>query len=135
MLTRAGVPTGPCRTTSPTTATTPSSHRPRRTCLNLAEGVTASNDITHDIAPFPRDDGSPFHGIKKRAATFEPASTPSTSTSITSTRDDASYILSTFPIIQRQDQAQFDGRYRTKDLILAYMNALAAGDTESQVAV
>ena len=49
-------------------------------------------------------------------------------------RDAAAYILSTFPIIQRQDQAQFN-HYRTKDLILAYMNALAAGDTESQVAV
>ena len=43
-------------------------------------------------------------------------------------RDAAAYILSTFPIIQRQDQAAFN-RYRTKDLILAYMNALAAGDT------
>ena len=48
-------------------------------------------------------------------------------------RDDASYILSTFPIIQRQDQAQFDGRYRTRDLILAYMNALTAGDTSTIV--
>ena len=33
-----------------------------------------------------------------------------------------------------QDQAAF-GRYRTRDLILAYMNALAAGDTETVVAV
>ena len=30
---------------------------------------------------------------------------------------------------------QFDGRYRTKDLILAYMNAPAAGDTETPLAV
>ena len=50
------------------------------------------------------------------------------------TRHDAAYILSTFPIIQRQDEADF-GNFRTKDLILAYMNALAAGDTQSQVAV
>ncbi len=27
------------------------------------------------------------------------------------------------------------GRYRTRDLILAYMNALTAGDTESMVAI
>ena len=33
-----------------------------------------------------------------------------------------------------QDEAAF-GRYRTRDLILTYMNALAAGDTETQVAV
>ncbi len=43
-------------------------------------------------------------------------------------------MLSTFPIVRRQDEAQF-GRYRTRDLILAYMNALAAGDTETVVAV
>ena len=51
------------------------------------------------------------------------------------TRDDASYILSTFPTIQRQDQAQFGGHYRTRDLMLAYMNALAAGDTKAIVRV
>ena len=49
-------------------------------------------------------------------------------------RDDAAYILSTFPIIKRKDEAEF-GRYRTKELILAYMNALAAGDTDAHMAV
>ena len=49
-------------------------------------------------------------------------------------RDDASYILGTFPIVQREDEARF-GTYRTRDLILGYMNALAAGDTESVVAL
>ena len=49
-------------------------------------------------------------------------------------RDAAAYILDTFPIVQRQDQAAFN-RYRTKDLILAYMNTLAAGDTSTVVSV
>ena len=49
-------------------------------------------------------------------------------------RDDAGYILGTFPIVRRQDEAQF-GRYRTRDLILAYMNALSAGDVDTVVAV
>ena len=49
-------------------------------------------------------------------------------------RDDAKYVLDTFPIVRREDEAAF-GRYRTRDLILTYMNALAAGDTETQVAV
>ena len=48
-------------------------------------------------------------------------------------RDDADYILSTFPIVQREDEAEF-GTYRTRSLILAYMSALAAGDTETRVA-
>ena len=49
-------------------------------------------------------------------------------------REDAGYVLDTFPIVRRQDEATF-GHYRTKDMILAYMNALSAGDTETVVAV
>ena len=49
-------------------------------------------------------------------------------------RDDAGYVLDTFPIVRRQDEAEF-GSYRTRDLVLAYMNALAAGDTETVVSV
>jgi len=36
-------------------------------------------------------------------------------------------VLSTFPIVRRHDEERF-GRYRTRDLILAYYNAYAAGD-------
>ena len=49
-------------------------------------------------------------------------------------RDDARYVLDTSPIVRREDEAQFDGRYRTKELILAYTNALAAGDPATLVA-
>ena len=37
-----------------------------------------------------------------------------------------SYILSNFPMVHRQDEARIDDWYRTKEMILAYMNALAA---------
>ncbi len=50
------------------------------------------------------------------------------------TKEDAEYVLDTFPIVRREDKAVF-GRYRTRDLILAYMNALSAGDTETMVAI
>jgi hypothetical protein len=43
-------------------------------------------------------------------------------------RDEVAYVLDTFPIVREQDERAF-GRYRTKDLVLGYMNALAAGDT------
>ena len=49
-------------------------------------------------------------------------------------RDDAGYVLDTFPIVRREDEKAF-GRYRTRDMILAYMNALAAGDAETRVTV
>ena len=45
-------------------------------------------------------------------------------------RGDAGYVMDTFPIVRRQDEDEF-GYYRTRDLVLAYMNALAAGDTTS----
>lgn len=40
-------------------------------------------------------------------------------------REDADYILGTFPIVEREDRARFDGAYRTKDLILEHYDALA----------
>ena len=46
------------------------------------------------------------------------------------TLEHAAKILSTFPIVQRQDQAAFN-TYRTRNLILACMNALQAGDTKT----
>ena len=46
----------------------------------------------------------------------------------------AGYVLSAFPIVRREDETQF-GHYRTRDMVLAYMNALAAGDVETRVAV
>ena len=49
-------------------------------------------------------------------------------------REDAGYVLGTFPIVRRQDEAEF-GHYRTRDLVLGYMNALAAGDVEAVVAL
>ncbi len=49
-------------------------------------------------------------------------------------RADAAYILDTFPIVRRHDKAAF-GTYRTKHMVLAYYNALAAGDTNSDVAL
>ena len=48
-------------------------------------------------------------------------------------RDDAAYILSTFPIIQREEEALFAGRFRSRDLILGYMAAFAAGDPDSRI--
>ena len=49
-------------------------------------------------------------------------------------REDAAYVLETFPIVRREDEAAF-GSFRTRNLVLAYMNALSAGDTGTVVAV
>jgi hypothetical protein len=47
-------------------------------------------------------------------------------------RVDADYILNQFPIVRADDEREF-GRFLTRDLILAYMSAIAAGDLTSAV--
>lgn len=47
-------------------------------------------------------------------------------------RDDVRYIYSTFPIVEREEQEAY-GSYRSRELCLAYMNALAAGDPDAEV--
>ena len=46
-------------------------------------------------------------------------------------RDDVRYIYSTFPIVERQEQKAF-GTYRSRDLCLAYLNALSAGQPDAE---
>ena len=85
-----------------------------------------ARDLGHHGPPFPWDDEDRRHLRARLDALYFHL--------YGLCKDDAAYILSTFPIIQGQDQAAFN-RYRTKALILAYMNALAAGDTDAQMAV
>lgn len=48
-------------------------------------------------------------------------------------RDDVRYIYSTFPIVERQEKDAYGGRYRSCELCLAYINALAAGDPYAEI--
>ena len=91
----------------------------------------------HDMAPFARDlgyEGPPFIWNEEERRHLRARLDALYFHLYGLSREDAAYVLDTFPIVRRQDEAAF-GRYRTKDMILAYMNALAAGDTETDVAV
>lgn len=48
-------------------------------------------------------------------------------------RDDIRYIYSTFPIMEREEKAAHNGVYRSCELCLAFMNALAAGNPDAKV--
>ncbi len=89
----------------------------------------------HDMAPFARDlgyDGPPFTWDEEERRHLRARLDALYFHLYGLSRDDADYILGTFPIVRREDEKEF-GTYRTRDLILAYMNALAAGDTETVV--
>jgi hypothetical protein len=47
-------------------------------------------------------------------------------------RDEVRYIYSTFPIVEREEIAAF-GKYRSRDLCLSWMSALAAGDPDAKI--
>ncbi|MBB4010509.1 MULTISPECIES: Eco57I restriction-modification methylase domain-containing protein [Rhizobium/Agrobacterium group] len=48
-------------------------------------------------------------------------------------RDDVRYIYSTFPIVERQEKEIYGGQYRSCELCLAYMSALAAGHPNADI--
>ena len=91
----------------------------------------------HDMAPFARDlgyDGEPFIWDEEERRHLRARLDALYFHLYGLSRDAAEYILATFPIVRREDEAAF-GTYRTRDMTLAYMNALEAGDTEAVVAV
>ena len=47
-------------------------------------------------------------------------------------RDDVRYIFSTFPIVEREETTRW-GRYRSRDLTLAWINALQAGQPDAEI--
>ena len=48
-------------------------------------------------------------------------------------RDDIRYIYSTFPVVEREETARW-GAYRSRDLALAWINALMAGEPDAVIA-
>ncbi len=92
---------------------------------------------SHDMEPFARDfghNGDPFRWDLEERRHLRARLDALYFHLYGISNDDAEYILSTFPIVRGQDEAEF-GRYRTSEMIIAYMNALAAGDTEVEVSV
>ena len=109
-----------------------------KTALELVrDHVLRLTYTAHDMAPFARDlgyDGPPFIWNEEERCHLRARLDALYFHLYGLEREDAEYVLSTFPIVRREDEKAF-GRYRTCDLILAYMNALEAGDTETVVAV
>lgn len=48
-------------------------------------------------------------------------------------REDVRYIFSTFPIVERNERQAYGGVYRSCELCLAYISALAAGNPDAEI--
>ncbi|MCH8172661.1 MAG: hypothetical protein IIA70_05045 [Proteobacteria bacterium] len=91
----------------------------------------------NDMEPFARDmgyEGDPFIWDKEERRHSKARLDALFFILYEINEDDASYILDTFPIVKRQDESEF-GTYRTKEMILAYIRALKAGDTKTKIYV
>ena len=91
----------------------------------------------YDMRPFARDlgyDGEPFRWDDEERRHLRARLDALYFHLYGLSREDAEYVMETFPIVRRQDESAF-GSYRTRDMVLAYMNALSAGDVGTVVAV
>ena len=91
----------------------------------------------NDMSPFARDlgyDGQPFTWDEEERRHLRARLDALYFHLYGLNREDAGYVMDTFPIVRRQDKSAF-GSYRTRGMVLAYMNALDAGDTKTRVAL
>ncbi len=107
----------------------------------VREAVLELTYTAHDMAPFARDMGyvdeegevlPPFTWDEDRRLRLR-AKLDAVFFHLygVKNRDDVRYIYSTFPIVEREETRAY-GDYRSRELCLAYMNALAAGAPDAE---
>ncbi|MGH1370346.1 MAG: Eco57I restriction-modification methylase domain-containing protein [Maritimibacter sp.] len=109
----------------------------------VRQAVLELTYTAHDMAPFARDMGyvdaagtvkPPFAWDEERRLVLR-AKLDAVFFHLygITDRDDIRYIYSTFPIVEREEKAAYGGKYRSCELCLAYMNALAAGNPNAEI--
>jgi hypothetical protein len=97
-----------------------------RLCYTADDLAAFARDLGHEGPPFVWDAEDRRHRMARLDALYFNLYGLS--------REEADYVLGTFPIVREQDEAEF-GRFRTRDLVLGYMNALKAGDITTVLAL
>lgn len=93
----------------------------------LAERVLELSFTSWDIAPFARclgDDGPPFQWDSDRRSLLRAELDAAFFHLYDVSREDAEYIIDTFPIVRRKDEVKY-GEYRTKRLIIEMYDTMA----------
>ncbi len=117
---------------------------PKTAAQIVREAVLELTYTAHDMTPFARDMGH----VDKAGAVLPPfawdegrrlalrAKLDALHFHLygVTDRDDVRYIYSTFPIVEREEARAWGG-YRSRELCLAWMNALAAGRPDATIAV
>lgn len=111
---------------------------PKTAAEIVRDAVLELTYTAHDMAPFASDlgyDGPPFQWDENRRLHLR-AKLDALFFHLygITDRDDIRYIYSTFPIVERQETATYD-RYLSRDLCLAWMNALAARDPDAEIVI
>ena len=108
----------------------------------VREAVLELTYTAHDMVPFARDMGyvdkagkvkPPFKWVEARRIMLR-AKLDAIYFHLygITDRDDVRYIYSTFPIVEREETTAH-GRYLSRDLCLAWMSALAAGNPDAEI--
>jgi len=88
-----------------------------------------------DLEPFARDcgyDGPPFRWDESRRFLLRCELDAAFFHLYGINRDDTAYILDTFPIVRRKDEAKYNGEYKTKTTILEIYDALSEATLTGQ---
>ena len=115
---------------------------PKTAAEIVREAVLELTYTAHDMAPFARDLGHvdeagdalpPFRWNEDRRLRLR-AKLDALYFHLygVTDRDDIRYIYSTFPIVEREEQKTW-GRYRSRELCLAWTNALDAGRPDAEI--
>lgn len=101
----------------------------------IADRVLELSYTAWDLQPFAQDlgyDGPPFKWDVERRFEIRCELDAAYFHLYEIERDDVDYIMSTFPIVKRKDEAAH-GTYRTRDRILEIYDAMASGQWESSL--
>ena len=101
----------------------------------IADRVLELSYTAWDLQPFAQDlgyDGPPFRWDPERRFEIRCELDAAYFHLYEIERDDVYYIMSTFPIVQRKDEAAH-GTYRTRDRILEIYDAMASGEWQSSL--
>ena len=109
---------------------------PKTAAEIVRESVLELTCTAHDMAPFARalgheDDPFPWDEDRRLRLRARLDALFFHLYGVTD-RDDVRHVYSTFPIVERQERAAH-GRYRSRDLCLAWLNALAAGEPDAKI--